>query len=385
MPSKKKAKSAILTPKVDIIGKESGTYKFTLSNTDLSITNALRRVVLSDIPVFAMKENNNGKKMIDIKKNTSQFNNQIIIQRLGCIPVNIDDIDKNVDNLLIELDKKNTSDELMYITTEDIQIKQLLDEDKIGGELSEKIVKKIFPPNNFTKDYILIARLKPKITDDIPGEELHFTAKLSKCTAKESGMFNVVSQCAYGYSPDPVKQHDAEMAFEDKLKADNIDDDMIEFEIKNWKNHQSKRYYIENSFDFKMESIGIYENEKIMEMACNIIIDRIEYIKETIEKGNLKVETEKIALNRSFDITLENEDYTIGKILEYILHYKYYLELGKLNYIGFLKPHPHDSDSLIRLAFKNENDYNNEILYTILLDSCNIAINIFNVIKEYFK
>ena len=108
MPSKKKAKSAILTPKVDIIGKESGTYKFTLSNTDLSITNALRRVVLSDIPVFAMKENNNGKKMIDIKKNTSQFNNQIIIQRLGCIPVNIDDIDKNVDNLLIELDKKNT-------------------------------------------------------------------------------------------------------------------------------------------------------------------------------------------------------------------------------------------------------------------------------------
>ena len=35
MPSKKKAKSAILTPKVDIIGKESGTYKFTLSNTDL--------------------------------------------------------------------------------------------------------------------------------------------------------------------------------------------------------------------------------------------------------------------------------------------------------------------------------------------------------------
>ena len=37
MPAKKKAKSSISTPKVDIIGKESGIYKFTLSNTNLSV------------------------------------------------------------------------------------------------------------------------------------------------------------------------------------------------------------------------------------------------------------------------------------------------------------------------------------------------------------
>jgi DNA-directed RNA polymerase alpha subunit len=385
MPSKKKAKSSILTPKIDIIGKEAGTYKFTISNTDLSIVNAIRRVILSDIPIFAMKEFNNNKKMIDIKKNTSQFNNQIIIQRLGCIPVHIDDITKNVENLLIELNLKNDSDELLYITTNDITIKQLIDDEKTAGELPEKTVNKIFPPNNYTKDHILIARLKPKITEDILGEELHFTAKLSKCTAKESGMFNVVSQCAYGYSPDPVKQHDAEVTFEEKLKAEDVEENMIEFEMNNWKNHQSKRYYTENSYDFKMESIGIYENEKIVEIACNIIKKRIEIIKEKIEKGVLKIETEKIALNHSYDITLENEDYTVGKVLEYILHYKYYLDLDKLNYIGFLKPHPHDSDSLIRLAFKNETDFNNEMLYSILLDTCNISIKLFDVIKENFK
>ena len=135
MPAKKKAKSSISTPKVDIIGKESGIYKFTLSNTNLSIANAIRRVILSDIPVFAMKEFNNNKKMIKIHQNSSQFNNQIIIQRLGCIPVHIDDTQKNIDNLLIELNMKNESDELMYVTTEHFKIKQLLDEDKVGGEL----------------------------------------------------------------------------------------------------------------------------------------------------------------------------------------------------------------------------------------------------------
>ena len=38
---------------------------------------------------------------------------------------------------------KNESDELMYVTTEHFKIKQLLDEDKVGGELSEKMVKNI--------------------------------------------------------------------------------------------------------------------------------------------------------------------------------------------------------------------------------------------------
>ena len=45
MPPKKKAKSSILTPKIDIIGKEGGLFKFTLSNTNLSIANAIRRVI----------------------------------------------------------------------------------------------------------------------------------------------------------------------------------------------------------------------------------------------------------------------------------------------------------------------------------------------------
>ena len=79
-------------------------------------------------------------------------------------------------------------------------------------------------------------------------------------------------------------------------KADNIDDSTIDFEMNNWKNHQSKRYYMENSYDFKIQSIGIYQSEKIIEMACQIIQSRLNEIKESIQKGTLKVETEKIAL-----------------------------------------------------------------------------------------
>ena len=82
---------------------------------------------------------------------------------------------------------------------------------------------------------------------------------------------------------------------------------------------------------------------------------------------------------------MKNENYTLGKIIEYILHYKYYLEKGNLNYIGFLKPHPHEKNSLIRLAMKKESDYNKDKLYSMLKDSCDISIKIFNTIRDDFK
>ena len=384
MPPKRKMKTSILNPKIDIIGKEKGIYKFTLSNTNLSIANAIRRVILSEIPVFGFKETYNKKKMINIKENTSQFNNQILIQRLGCIPVHIDDIEKNVDNLLIELNVENTSDELMYVTTNDFTIKQLLEDDNIGGELSKKNVEKIFPCDSITKDYILFTRLKPKITQDILGEKIHLTAKLSKYTAYEDGRFNVVSICAYGYTPDPVKQQNEEDKYEMELKNKGMTEETIEYEMTNWRNHTSKRYHKENSFDFKIENIGIYTNEKLMQLACDIIINKIKKVIQDVKTTKIPIKSENIALENSFDITLKNEDYTLGKVLEYILHYKYYQDLNHLTYVGFIKPHPHDKDSLIRIAFKKQEVSKNDV-YTTLLDTCDIAINIFETIKNDFK
>lgn len=385
MPPKRKTKTSILNPKVDIIGKEKGIYKFTLSNTNLSIANAIRRIILSEIPVFGMKETYNGKKMIHILENTSQFNNQILIQRLGCIPVHIDDIEKNVDNLLIELKVENTSNELMYVTTNDFTIKQILDDDKIAGELSKKNVEKIFPNDPITKDFILFSRLKPKITQDILGEKINLTVKLSKCKAYEDGRYNVVSVCAYGYTPDPVQIQNEEDKFEMELKNKNMTEETIEYELTNWRNHTSKRYYKENSFDFQIENIGIYSNEKLLQLACNIMINKVNKVINDVKTTKIPIKSENIALENSFDITLVNEDYTLGKVLEYILHYKYYLELGQLSYVGFLKPHPHDTDSIIRIAFKNKNVADKNDVYTMLLDTCDIAIKIFETIKAEFK
>jgi len=57
-------------------------------------------------------------------------------------------------------------------------------------------------------------------------------------------------------------------------------------------------------------------------------------------------------MNNSYDIILENEDYTIGKVIEYMMYIKYFEGLGILSFCAFKKYHPHNTDSLIRIAYK---------------------------------
>ena len=55
--------------------------------------------------------------------NTSRFNNEILKQRLGCIPIHIKDFE-DIDSLQIEIDESNEVDSIQYVTTQEFQIKK---------------------------------------------------------------------------------------------------------------------------------------------------------------------------------------------------------------------------------------------------------------------
>ena len=52
-------------------------------------------------------------------------------------------------------------------------------------EIDTTEIKKIFPPDPLTNEYIDFARLRPKISNSIPGEEIHLTCEFSISNAKE--------------------------------------------------------------------------------------------------------------------------------------------------------------------------------------------------------
>ena len=65
---------------------------FTLSGVNVSLANALRRTMLSDIPLIVFRTTPYEKNKANIINNTSRLNNEVIKQRLSCIPIHIKDI-----------------------------------------------------------------------------------------------------------------------------------------------------------------------------------------------------------------------------------------------------------------------------------------------------
>jgi DNA-directed RNA polymerase subunit L len=377
--SKKQADSVelsnILLPNVDNSIEQKGILSFTLNNTNVSIANALRRVILADISTVIVDTDEN----IEFHKNTTKFHNEILKQRLGCIPVHIKEHD-TIENLEIHVDVQNDIESMRYVTTNDFKIYDKNTE----NYLDEHATEQIFPADRITDSYILFTRLTPKISNDIPGEVIHFKTTFNIGTALQSGMYNVASTCAYANTPDPVKQNEVWQDREDELEQNGITSTQINYEKANWYTLDAKRYYKKDSFDFKLETIGVYTNIELIHLACDNIIQRLLNIIKLCDSQKLQLINDKTAMKYCVDIRLDNEDYTIGKIIEYILHEQYYKVDKLLSYVGFLKKHPHDDFSIIRIAFNQEEKFTPTNIIAILKFSCQNCINIYQNIKEFF-
>ena len=53
-------------------------------------------------------------------------------------------------------------------------------------------------------------------------------------------------------------------------------------------------------------------------------------------------------------------------------------------YSGFIKPHPHDDESVIRIAFKKDKDTTEENVEAILVAACKIGQRIYSSIYADF-
>jgi len=340
----------MVNPTISNFNETKDTFTFTLENVNVSVANALRRIIVSDIPTFSFKTYPHEESNVIIHKNNTRLNNEIIKQRISCIPVHIKDHSIDYSNLECIINKKNDGDAMVYVTTEDFQIKNTL----TNKFISREEVRKIFPPNKITKDYILIARLREKLNDTNPGEHLHFTAKLSLETAKTDGAFNVSHSCFYRNSVDPVIQNKEWINFEKNLTIDSSEE--REDSKKNWYLHEGLRFTKPNSFDFTVETVGVFTNKELVLKACSIFQEKMKKTFEFIQNDGSLIQTSKTTMENSFDITLKNEDYTIGKVIEYFLHENFYTPDKKdptkkiLNYVGFRKMHPHDDDSIVRIS-----------------------------------
>jgi DNA-directed RNA polymerase subunit L len=344
--------------KVTDIKEEDGLLSFTISNTDVSYVNGIRRTILSDIPVVVFKTTPYEENKCNILINTSRLNNEIVKQRLSCIPICISDSKTNLTSLqknyLLELDVENKTDTELIVTTKDFKIRDLVTNNFLDDGAVKKIFPPFIPPTGNNEYYIDFLRLRPKISDEIPGERIKLTCEFSQSTAREDSMFNITGTCSYGCTPDYEKIDEQLEIRKQKWKDEGKKDSEIKFEAYNWKLLEGLRYVKTNSFDFVLQSVGIYENTEIILKAVEILDSKMKGLIESLEKDEIDIHASDNTVENCYDVILENEDYTIGNILNAELYWIFYTDLKMLDYVGFKKMHPHDSDSILRLALTDK-------------------------------
>ena len=341
--------------KVFDLKEEDGLMSFTISNIDVSYVNAIRRTILSDIPIVCFKTTPYEENKANILINTTRLNNEILKQRLSCIPICISNLeDTPIKNYLLEVDVENKIDVTVIVTTKDFNIKDISSNTYLDEGEQKKIFPPFIPPTGSGEYYIDFVRLRPRISDEIPGERIKFTCEFSVSTARDDSMFNVTGTCAYGFSPDPEKMAEQLELRKQKWKDEDKKEAEIKFEAANWKLLEGLRYVKKNSFEFVLQTVGIYENEQIIIKASQILLQKFEVFKKSLMQDEVEIKPSENTMENCYDITLENEDYTIGNILNYELYTIFYTDVKLLDYVGFKKLHPHDLNSLLRVALTGE-------------------------------
>jgi len=363
---------------------ERGELRFTIDKINVSLANALRRTILSDVPTLVFRTAPHAESKSSITINTSRIHNQILNQRLSCIPIHASDMEPSIKDYQLEINVTADGNEIRYVTTKDFKLKNKT----TGKYLTDVKCHEIFKPNEITGDFIEFARLLPKMTEYGEGEQLAMTCDLDIGTAKEDGAFNIVSTCAYQMTMDAAKVDEAWRIKEAELVKEGvatIGSEEMKAQRKNWALLDAQRYTKEDSFDFVIETVGVFTNAEIVSKAAQIMINKCTKFIKDIESGENHIIPTVSTIQNGFDIELKGEDYTLGKVLEFFLHDKHYAEDQTVTYCAFRKIHPHNPDSMIRVGFAETVGVDESIVAQYITTCARDAIVVFEHIRDQFR
>ena len=318
------------------ISKNEINNEFGFSRMDLKIkgddinhviVNSIKRVIQTDIPVFAFNT-------FDITTNTSVFNNNYIKSHIRNIPVwgienNLDeyikkekkddeefsesmglindDIDLNVDKdidmssltkLTMYLDFKNTESNIKTVTTDNAKF-----------YYKEGMIKSPY------KNPIQLVKLQPN-------QEIKLSAQAELGNEEISGIFSAVSACYFKEISD-------------------------------------------TEYDFILESRGQHTEKRILEIA-------LKSLNKILQKFN-----EKLPKNKGMEgkIVVDNEDHTLGNIISYGMQ-----NHPSVKFCGYNTPHPLKKQ--IEIHYKLENGNLNSIIKDVIVYYENIFDNIRETINK---
>jgi DNA-directed RNA polymerase subunit L len=322
---------------------DTNAIAFETHNIEPSIVSAVRRTIITDIPVVGFRGEDHPS--MEILKNNGPLHNEILLHRVGLIPIHFTEEEVEsfgADDYEFELKVDNTTNTILNVTTKDIQVL------RNGKELSSKDTLRLFPANPISKQHILITRLRK-------GESIHMKGKAVLETARSHAGFSPGFCTAFPIM-DPVLS----------MNATNILD--------------KERAYARNehgdatTFDVTIESECGLKPKYLVLKAIEILKSKINHFMQEMyqdlsEKVVIREWTNDAKTGYTFEV--KDEDDTLGYLIQSHMHHNYVrmkklTENGKsIDYVGYVCPHPLESVMHLRVIFTEESAQKSEYIEAV--------------------
>jgi DNA-directed RNA polymerase subunit L len=335
------------------IKSDGRSISFDVQDVDVSLVNAIRRAILADVPTVAFAfDPNKSDNDIVIHTNTGALHNEFFAHRLSLVPLflNKNEIESfDPRNYKFLLHKKNDGNQMMDITTKDIDV---LDE---TGNKNKALRDRLFPPNSITKDYILLTRLKPNLYESQHGDEIKLEAIASKGVGSQHSRWCPVSKCCFYNIVDEDKATEALNSLLEKTPEDKKEETKKRFELLDMARYFKKNEYDEPSaFHFELESECGLSCKEIFAMGITEVIKRVEELRDNLDNEQ-KVSIYQQGAMFFFDI--KKEGHTLGNLIQ-AGFYNHLVRTKQpvLQYVGYYQPHPLESHIILKVRMASMDD-----------------------------
>ena len=348
----------------DILPDEITQAELVLEDVPVSLTNAIRRIILSEIPNVAFYE-----KDINVLENKSELHNEFIAHRTSLLPIYRDPRFKIVSKInkttgfrenvfdneslvpVFVLNEHNTDDFAIESHYRDIFSNQfrvfqknvkVLDKDEADeeGKVVEEVedvqeldIADFFKPDYFTGEHVHFYVLKSNPNDKMKGQKLHLEAHPTVGFAKKHASYSPVAGVAFKYEEDTEEMKD--MIFKNTINQQNVERNtkgltpLTENEImqarRSFDRLDSARVYKQNrdgecnSISLTIESIGVYSPlQAFMDSLFVLELKLIDIM------NGINITSDTITLNSQYKfyfernqavIELIEQDHTIGNLI----------------------------------------------------------------------
>ena len=337
---------------------------FTLSPTDVTYANTLRRVIEAEVETVGFRAEileDGSTSDIKIHKNSTPMSNEMLSHRVGLLPIFVSNpLEWNPSEYSFKLDVTNTNADPLDVKAADIQVFKNRGPDEEPLQIPST---EFFQLDPITQDTPLLAVLKGAVINQ-ENERIHFDAKATVGIGRENARFKPSAQCSYRYTLDDDERRrkeffDTWLNSHKKISPESLEGNSTrkaELE-REFATMEIERCFLVNemgepySFDFTLESVGPLDPNYIVSRALQVIQAKLTKY-ASLDTGDLPDNVSirpADAKMKGYDIYFKGEGHTLGNMLQTWMDANL-LDVGEITFAGYDIRHPLQDEMLIRIG-----------------------------------